>query len=150
VKKIFNVKRTPSREKYQDTRGHEFDTRPITKSSVIFYTLFLFTFCFVFLVYMVYGDVSKIFTHKMAAWEICLQNGGTEKQTQRKQKQSRIYLTFAFSECHVRTRSAFDNAQRHVTAFRPISEAARSWSCDNIPFPTPFHASAKRKCGFVP
>ena len=32
----------------------------------------------------------------------------------------------------VPTRSAFDNAQRHVTAFRPISEAAaaaRSWSC---------------------
>ena len=29
------------------------------------------------------------------------------------------------------TRSAFDNAQRHVTAFRPISEAARSWPCDN-------------------
>jgi len=29
------------------------------------------------------------------------------------------------------TRSAFDNAQRHVRAFRPISEAARSWSCDN-------------------
>jgi len=28
------------------------------------------------------------------------------------------------------TRSAFDNAQRHVTAFRPISEAVRSWSCD--------------------
>ena len=28
------------------------------------------------------------------------------------------------------TRWTFDNAQRHVTAFRPISEAARSWSCD--------------------
>ena len=25
-----------------------------------------------------------------------------------------------------------DNAQSHVTAFRPISEAARSWSDDNI------------------
>ena len=24
-----------------------------------------------------------------------------------------------------------DNAQSHVTAFRPISEAARSWSDDN-------------------
>jgi len=94
--------------------------------------------------------VSESFTHKMAAWEISLQNGGTAKQTQRKQKQSRIYLTFAFSEGHVPTRSAFDNAQPQVTAFRPISEAARSWSCDNIPFPTPLHVSAKRKCGFVP
>ena len=26
----------------------------------------------------------------------------------------------------------FDNARRHMTAFRPISEVARSWSCDNI------------------
>ena len=26
----------------------------------------------------------------------------------------------------------FDNAQSHVTAFRPISKAARSWSDDNI------------------
>ena len=25
-----------------------------------------------------------------------------------------------------------DNAQSHVTAFRPISEAARSWSDDNL------------------
>jgi len=25
-----------------------------------------------------------------------------------------------------------DNAQSHVTAFRPISEAARSWSDDNV------------------
>ena len=32
------------------------------------------------------------------------------------------------------TRSTFDNAQRHVTAFRPISEAARSGSCDNEMF----------------
>jgi len=27
---------------------------------------------------------------------------------------------------------SFDNDKRHVTAFRPISEAARSWSYDNI------------------
>ena len=27
-----------------------------------------------------------------------------------------------------------DNAQSHVTAFRPISEAARSWSDDNLHF----------------
>jgi len=32
------------------------------------------------------------------------------------------------------TRSSFDNAQRHVTAFRPIIEAARSWACDNRTF----------------
>jgi len=31
---------------------HEFDSRPITKSNVIFCTLFLFTFCFVLLVYL--------------------------------------------------------------------------------------------------
>jgi len=30
------------------------------------------------------------------------------------------------------TRWSFDNGQRHVTAFRPISEAARSWSYDNV------------------
>ena len=29
-------------------------------------------------------------------------------------------------------RPSFDNAQSHVTAFRPISEAARSWSDDNV------------------
>jgi len=29
-------------------------------------------------------------------------------------------------------RSPFDNGERHVTAFRPISEAARSWSNDSI------------------
>jgi len=29
------------------------------------------------------------------------------------------------------TRSAFDNDECHVTAFRPISEAAHSWSYDN-------------------
>jgi len=30
------------------------------------------------------------------------------------------------------TRWSFDNGQRHVTAFRPVSEAARSWSYDNV------------------
>jgi len=29
------------------------------------------------------------------------------------------------------THSAFDNDECHVTAFRPISEAAHSWSYDN-------------------
>jgi len=29
------------------------------------------------------------------------------------------------------TRSAFDNGKCHVMAFRPISEAAHSWSYDN-------------------
>ena len=37
----------------------------------------------------------------MAAWEFSLQDGGNAKQTKRKQKQRRIYLTFAFSESHV-------------------------------------------------
>jgi len=30
------------------------------------------------------------------------------------------------------TRWSFDNDKRHVTAFRPISEAAHSWSFDNL------------------
>ena len=30
------------------------------------------------------------------------------------------------------TRWSFDNDQRHVTAFRPISEAAHSWPYDNV------------------
>jgi len=47
------------------------------------------------------GGVSEGFTHKMAAWEICLQHGGNTNQTKRKQKQRRIYFTFAFSEGHV-------------------------------------------------
>ena len=29
-------------------------------------------------------------------------------------------------------RCRYDNAQRHVTAFRPISEAAHNWSYDNV------------------
>jgi len=48
---------------------------------------------------------------------------------------------FIFNERHVTvyhyndtrstvTRSSFDNDKRHVTAFRPISEAAHSWSYD--------------------
>ena len=37
------------------------------------------------------GAVSEGFTHKMAAGDICLQDGGNAKQTKRKQKQRRIY-----------------------------------------------------------
>ena len=40
-------------------------------------------------------------------------------------------------------RPSFDNAQSHVTAFRPISEAARSWSDDNVACRTVSYASAK-------
>jgi len=36
------------------------------------------------------GGVSGSFTHKKAAWEICLQDGGNAKQTKRKQKQGKI------------------------------------------------------------
>ena len=39
-----------------------------------------------------------------------------------------------FFNCHqivTVNRLSFDNAQSHVTAFRPVSEAARSWSDDN-------------------
>jgi len=75
------------------------------------------------------------------------------------QSMRRRYLIFTFSERHVTvchcnvchhnvngrvtvchyndtrstvTRWSFDNDQRHVTAFRPISEAAHSWSCDKL------------------
>jgi len=87
----------------------------------------------------------------MAAWKICLQDGGNAKQTKRKQKQRRIYILrlqcriyLLSSERQVTVRQfnvwrqtlncltvdRDDNAQRLVTAFRPINEAARSWSCD--------------------
>jgi len=57
----------------------------------------------------------------------------TIRRVSHKQKHRRIYLTFTFSERHMTvTRSLFDNDQRHVTAFRPISEAAHSWSYDNV------------------
>jgi len=107
-------------------------------------------------------------THKMAAWELCLQDGGVSeglptrwrcgsfaynmaaflrvfpqdggnaKQIKRKQKQRRICFKFRIY-LDVRhwtvwrstvARWTVDNAQHHVTAFRPISEAARSWSYD--------------------
>ena len=38
---------------------------------------------------------------------------------------------FAISHGLPQTRSALDNGECHVTAFRPISEAAHSWSYDN-------------------
>jgi len=55
--------------------------------------------------------------------------------------QCSIHLMFTFSERHVTvyhyndtrstvTRWSFDNDRCHVTAFRPISEAAHSWSYD--------------------
>ena len=34
-----------------------------------------------------------------------------------------------------------DNAQSHVTAFQPISEAARSWLDDNLTFTQIFHST---------
>ena len=47
------------------------------------------------------------------------------------------YFTFYFTSDIIMSngvtvkRWTYDNAQRHVTAFRPISEAAHSWSDDN-------------------
>jgi len=38
---------------------------------------------------------------------------------------------FAISHGRPPTRSAFDNGECHVTAFRPISEAAHSWSYES-------------------
>ena len=73
----------------------------------------------------------------------------TKKQIKRKQKQRTIYLTnvtliiMMALKCRISDiiglmsngvtvkRWTYDNAQRHVMAFRPISEAARSWSDDN-------------------
>ena len=40
----------------------------------------------------------------------------------------------------------FDNAQSHVTAFRPISAAARSWSDDNIIFVTVIITINNKNC----
>jgi len=40
------------------------------------------------------GGISEDFTHKMAAWKFCLQDGGNGKQTKRKQKQGRICIKF--------------------------------------------------------
>ena len=42
------------------------------------------------------------------------------------------YLTYNMSDSVTVTRRPFDNAQRHVTAFRPVSDAVHSWSYDNI------------------
>jgi len=39
-----------------------------------------------------------------------------------------------------------DNAKRHVTAFRPISEAAHSWSCDNQEWQCPGCVICVRLC----
>ena len=95
------------------------------------------------------GGVSESFTHNMAACENCLQDMAAmqNKQNVRKNNveyvlrlQCRIYLVNVTwpsdsSMSDVRhwtvwrstvTRWTFDNAQRHVTEFRPISEAARS------------------------
>ena len=51
-----------------------------------------------------------------------------------------IYLMFTFIERHVivchYTDKRSRNDQRHVTAFRPISEAAHSWSYDNTRAPS--------------
>jgi len=95
------------------------------------------------------GGVSESFTHKMAAWENCLQDGGNATKKNNVEYvlrlQCRIYLvnvtwptdSSMFDVRHWTVwrstvmRWTFDNARRHVTAFRPVSEAARSWSCDN-------------------
>jgi len=67
------------------------------------------------------------FTHKIAAWKICLQDGGNAAFLRvlptRWRRGKFAYKMAAFL--------TVDNAQSHVTAFRPISEAARSWSDDN-------------------
>ena len=41
MSKNIYVKRTPSHEKCQDTRGREFDTRPIIKSNVLVFFVYL-------------------------------------------------------------------------------------------------------------
>ena len=75
------------------------------------------------------------FAYKMAAFLRVLPTR-RRQQTKRKQKQRRIYLTFTRVDIIMSTRVTvkrwtYDNAQSHVTAFRPISEAAHSWSYNN-------------------
>jgi len=80
------------------------------------------------------GSAPKPYTLGNRVWATLLKI----RRISRKQKQRRIYIMFTFSECHVtmchyndkrsRDRLSFDNDQRHVSAFRPISEAAHSWS----------------------
>jgi len=96
--------------------------------------------------YLQDGGISESFTHKMAAWEICLQDGCVfESLEYILRLQCRIYLVNVtwlvviimstgrhYSDYRSTVkRWTFNNAQRHVMTFRPISEAARSWSCDN-------------------
>ena len=49
-------------------------------------------------------------------------------------------VTAQFNSCNVEpstvTHSSFDNVKCHVTEFRPISEAARSWSYDKTNSPS--------------
>jgi len=58
-----------------------------------------------------------------------------------------VYSSIGTRESSTVTRSAFDNDQRNVTAFRPISEAAHSWSynkhTDTHPFNGPFSGTTQ-------
>ena len=91
------------------------------------------------------GGVSESFTHKIAAWEICLQDGGVSDSLEYMlHLQCRIYqvnvtwpvvIIMSTGRHYNDYRSTvkrwtFDNAQRHVMTFWPISEASCSWSCD--------------------
>ena len=88
--------------------------------------------------------------------------------SKRKQKQLRIYIMSAMY-CRIYpvnvtwpvviimttgSRStvmhwSFDNAQRHVTMFRPVSKAARSRSCDSVVWPTMSCFADWSKCRHV-
>jgi len=62
------------------------------------------------------------------------------------------YFTFHFTSDIIMSngvtvkRWTYDNAQRHVTAFRPISEAAHSWSYDNTFWSTGVRDGGRDKC----
>jgi len=45
---------------------------------------------------------------------------------------------------------AWDGRWAHTTDWQACHQYHRRHPGDNIPFPTPFHGSAKRKCGFFP
>jgi len=61
-----------------------------------------------------------------------------------------VYSSIGTRESSIVTRSAFDNDQRNVTAFRPISEAAHSWSYDKHNYTTrKYETTNKLKCKLI-
>jgi len=74
---------------------------------------------------------------------------GQQKTAQNKiDKYSKLASTHIFCPFAIETDGTW-----HVMAIELTQEIGRRITTiteDNIPFPTPFHGSAKRKCGFFP